>query len=95
MGRTHEPCVPTCLLPANHPAILLILKFNIQNSKFKVQAPYIAGMTILLRDMPRMVLQSEWGYAPNYFVFLSHRPCNWKILAIFVKHSSCECSHEP
>ena len=72
-----------------------ILKFNVQNSMFKVQAPYIAGMAILPRNISRMVLQSEWGYAPNYFVFLSHRPCNWKILAIFVKHSSCECSHEP
>ena len=39
MERTHEPCVPTYLLPANHPAIRLILKFNIQSSKFKVQAP--------------------------------------------------------
>ena len=26
-------------------------------------------MAILPRNMPRMVLQSEWGYAPNYFVF--------------------------
>jgi len=72
-----------------------ILKFNVQNSKFKVQALHIAVMAILLRNMSRMVLQSAWGYAPNYFVFLSHRPCNWKILAIFVKHSSCERSHEP
>ena len=72
-----------------------ILKFNIQNSKFKVQAPHIAVMAILPRNIPRMVLQSAWGYAPNCFVFLSHRPCNWKILAIFVKHSSCERSHEP
>ena len=72
-----------------------ILKFNVQNSKFKVQALHIAVMAILLRNMSRMVLQSEWGYAPNYFVFLSHRPCNWKILAIFVKYSSCERSHEP
>ena len=36
MERTHEPCVPTCLLPANHSAIRLILKFNVQNSTFKV-----------------------------------------------------------
>ena len=35
MERTHEPCVPTCLLPANHSAIRPILKFNVQNSKFK------------------------------------------------------------
>ena len=35
MERTHEPCVPTCLLPANHPAIRPILKFKIQSSKFK------------------------------------------------------------
>ena len=95
MERTHEPCVPTYLLPANHPAIRLILKFNIQSSKFKVQAPHIAVMAILPRNISRMVLQSEWGYTPNYFVFLSHRPCNWKILAIFVKYSSCERSHEP
>ena len=39
MERTHEPCVPTCLLPSNHPAIRPILKFNIQNSKFKAQVP--------------------------------------------------------
>ena len=72
-----------------------ILKFNVQNSMFKVQVPHIAGLAILPRNISRMVLQSEWGYAPNYFVFLSHRPCNWKILAIFVKYSSCERSHEP
>ena len=72
-----------------------ILKLNVQYSMFKVQAPHIAVMAILPHNMPRMVLQSAWGYAPNYFVFLSHRPCNWKILAIFVKHSSCERSHEP
>ena len=70
---------------------------KVQCSKFKVQSPspHIAVMAILPHNMPRMVLQSAWGYAPNYFVFLSHRPCNWKILAIFVKHSSCERSHEP
>ena len=72
-----------------------ILKFNVQNSKFKVQAPHIAVMAILPHNISRMVFQSAWGHAPNYFVFLSHRPCNWKILAIFVKYSSCERSHEP
>ncbi|WP_276816868.1 hypothetical protein, partial [Segatella maculosa] len=30
--------VPTCLLPANHFLIELILKFKVQNSKFKVQS---------------------------------------------------------
>ena len=39
MERTHEPCVPTCLLPANHPAIRPILKFNIQCPMFKAQVP--------------------------------------------------------
>ena len=34
--RTHEPCVPTCLLSTIHLIILLILKFNIQTSIFKV-----------------------------------------------------------
>ena len=35
LARTHEPCVPTRLLPANHFLIGLILKFKAHTSKFK------------------------------------------------------------
>ena len=34
-ARTHEPCVPTQLLPANHFLIGLILKFKVHTSMFK------------------------------------------------------------
>ena len=90
-ARTVRPYIPLARKSSCHSP-----NPKVQYSKFKVQSPgpYIAGMAILPRNMPRMVLQSAWDHAPNYFVFLSHRPCNWKILAIFVKHSSCECSHE-
>ena len=36
LERTYGPCVPTCLLSTIHLIILLILKFNIQTSIFKV-----------------------------------------------------------
>ena len=35
LARTHEPCVPTRLLPANHFLIGLILKFKVHTSMFK------------------------------------------------------------
>ena len=35
LARTHEPCVPTQLLPANHFLIGLILKFKVHTSMFK------------------------------------------------------------
>ena len=35
LARTHEPCVPTHLLPANHVLIGLILKFKVHTSMFK------------------------------------------------------------
>ena len=34
-AQTHEPCVPTQLLPANHFLIGLILKFKVHTSMFK------------------------------------------------------------
>ena len=37
LARTHEPCVPTQLLPANHFLIGLILKFKVHTSIFKAQ----------------------------------------------------------
>ena len=39
LERTHEPCVPTRLLPANHFLIELIIKVKVQNSKFKIKVP--------------------------------------------------------
>ena len=44
MERTHEPCVPTCLLPTNHLIFRLILKFNIQSSKFKGKVPTLLSL---------------------------------------------------
>ena len=35
LAQTHEPCVPTRLLPANHFLIGLILKFKVHTSMFK------------------------------------------------------------
>ena len=37
LERTHEPCVPTCLLLKNYLVIQLILKFKTQCSKLKVK----------------------------------------------------------
>ena len=37
LARTHEPCVPTCLLSTIHFIIQQIIKVKVQNSKFKVQ----------------------------------------------------------
>ncbi|EHO68694.1 hypothetical protein HMPREF9944_01948 [Segatella maculosa OT 289] len=44
LARTHEPCVPTHLLPANHFLIGLILKFKVHTSMFNIQSAAVVSL---------------------------------------------------
>ena len=97
LARTHEPCVPTQLLPANHFLIGLILKFKVHTSMFK--APKLQSSMFKLQCSIFKVLPSflSWNlsicrtFRANHTAVSSPRPLilRPKAAALSSENSPC------